>query len=236
MNVELSIVLPCFNPPEGWVDNILLNAKQISTLTNDFEIIVVNDCSAKKIEKTEINILTKSIENFQYIDIQENTGKGNAVRTGVRAANGNLIIYTDIDFPYTFESLSSIFLKLKEGNDVVVGHRNQDYYENKMPFSRKMISKFTRFFFLSFLHLPVTDTQCGLKGFNLVGKKVFLQTKINRFLFDMEFLVLCKKSKIKLEPVTVYLKPNIIFAKMPLSTLITEFFNFLSILFLQFSK
>jgi glycosyltransferase involved in cell wall biosynthesis len=205
-------------------------------LTNDFEIIVVNDCSTKKIQDSEIELLQSNIQHFQWINIPVNTGKGNAVRTGVQASKGKHIIYTDIDFPYTDDSFQAIYSALNEGFDVVIGHRNQDYYENKMPFSRKLISKFTRLFFLSFLNLPVTDTQCGLKGFNLVGKKLFLQTKINRFLFDMEFLVLCKKTQVKLKTVPVVLKPNIVFAKMSFTTLAKELVNFFKILWLQFSR
>lgn len=236
MTPSISIVLPCYNPAKGWENNVIHNYNLIqSTFPEDtIEIVLVNDCSSVKILANEISELN-SLPYFQYIDLQENKGKGNAVRIGTSRAQAPLIIYTDVDFPYDLDSLIRVIKTLKSGADVVVGERNNEYYVNKMPFSRKIISRFTRFFFLSFLNLPVSDTQCGLKGYGTKGKIVFLKTKIDRFLFDMEFLVLCQKEKsLNVKPVTVHLNPNIIFSKMPLKVLFQELLNFWIIIKIKF--
>jgi len=178
----------------------------------------------------EIDYLKKEILTINFITYQENMGKGYALRKGVTEAKTELIIYTDIDFPYTEESFLAIYAKLIQGNDVVPGHRGEAYY-TKTPFARKIISKVLRWILKTFLRLPTDDSQCGIKGFNKVGAAIFLDTEINRFLFDLEFIKLSSKRKVKFQKAEVTLKPNIVFSKVNFKVLARESLNFLKILF-----
>ena len=77
------------------------------------------------------------------------------------------------------------------------------------------------------LRLKITDTQCGLKGFNAKGRTVFLQTGIDRFLFDLEFIFLASKTpNLRIEPVPVTLKPGIQFSHVSIQVLLAESMNF----------
>jgi len=167
-----------------------------------------------------------------YISYPENKGKGYALRQGVKASKNEYVIYTDIDFPFTNNSVMDVIDKiLGGGSDVVAGNRDAMYYRNKMSFFRKLLSKSFRFILKHLLRMKVTDTQCGLKAFNAKGKEEFLKTRINRYLFDFEFIYRCgKNNSIRITPEAVELKPNVEFSKMKLKILVQETFNLFKVI------
>lgn len=228
----VSIVLPCYNPPENWSKVVGESYQQICDHINDrVEFILVNDGSTKHVSEESIGQLKELIPLFHYISYQQNMGKGFALRAGVKEAKGNLIIYTDTDFPYTIDSLFSVYDALCNGSDVVLGVKDKSYYK-EVPFFRMFISKVLRKLVKVFLSIPVTDTQCGLKGFRSSQKDIFLSTTINRYLFDLEFVYKCYRQNPKLDirPTTLRLKPEVSFRKMNSGILISELRNFLSII------
>jgi len=228
---NISLILPCYNPPEGWEKTVVSAVVSISRMLNvQIELIIVNDGSERGWTEESVNYIRKSREAFVPVICTENKGKGYALRKGVEVASQNKIIYTDIDFPYTEESMIRVFNGLRKNHDVVLGHRGKNYYVNT-PWFRKVVSKFLRWTLKTFLRLPTDDSQCGLKGFNKKGAAVFLDTRINRFLFDMEFIKLASKRKLDIAKVEVDLKPNIVFSKVHLGILFREAFNFLRVLF-----
>lgn len=187
---------------------------------------MVNDGSTHNFTLPQVMELEKVGVNF--VNYTTNRGKGYALRQGVQAASGEYVIYTDIDFPYTNESFDRIFEALKAGNDVAIGIRGEEYYAH-LPASRVRISKFLRSLIRFFLRIPTDDTQCGLKGFNQKGKEVFLQTTINRYLFDLEFVFLSARKKLNIKTVEVELRPEITLSQMNWKVLLQEFGNFLKI-------
>jgi glycosyltransferase involved in cell wall biosynthesis len=197
------------------------------------ELVLVMDGDDHHNRKEDVKQITISIPNFKLIEYTANKGKGFAIRQGAAAATGDIIIYTDIDFPYSNESVQSIFTTLTdEGYDVAVGVKNEDYYK-LVPPMRRSISKGLRLLIRVFLSMPVTDTQCGLKGFRKEIKQLFLQTTINRYLFDLEFVRNCFRLKppIKLKAVPVQLKTGVHFRNMNYRILLPEMLNFIKLLF-----
>ena len=232
MSQPLHIVVPCYNPFEGWEVQLAQHFKNIQAQLPQYaiEAVLVNDASQTGINNTQIEYLKKELPLFSYISYTQNQGKGYALREGIKTLNSGLILYTDIDFPYEYDSMLKILQSLEAGSDIAVGTRDDGYYENT-PTKRKWISKIVRFVFRTVFRLPITDTQCGLKGFNQKGKQVFLKTTINRFLFDMEFIALASKNKsVVMKPVYVELRKNVVFSRMNLKILTSEFWNFIKIL------
>jgi glycosyltransferase involved in cell wall biosynthesis len=227
---ELSLVLPCFNPPDHWERIVVECTKSLENkLGFTIDLIIVNDGSTKNVQPELLAYIKENISRLSFLDQKVNNGKGHALRTGIEKAVGKTIIFTDIDFPYTEESFLKIYAGL-QNNAVALGHRSPDYYAHT-PLFRKMISKSLRFALKSFLRLPTDDSQCGIKGFNQEGKKVFLETQINRFLFDLEFIKLISKRKLSSTNIEVELKPGVVFSKVNMKILAKESFNFMSILF-----
>jgi len=227
----LHIIVPCYNPDGGWDKTIVEKFSELrsSLPGTELKLTLVNDGSIKGFENRNIKYLQSEIESFHLVSYPENKGKGYALRQGIEAADGDYFIYTDIDFPYTIESMAAIYDDLQNGADVVVGIREREYYE-KVPPRRVIISKMVKKLIRYLLKTQITDTQCGLKGFNNKGKEIFLKTSINRFLFDMEFVKLASGDKnTVVKPQRVFSRPGIVFSHMNYKVLLGESFNFLKL-------
>jgi glycosyltransferase involved in cell wall biosynthesis len=230
----VDIVLPCYNPPTGWSRNIVDN---VQYLESEFpgvgiQLILVNDGSAKGIAQSDLDLLQASLPGFRYVSYETNRGKGFALRQGIAQSTAGCCMYTDIDFPFTRESTTRFLQKLLTGEmDVLAGMRDESYYA-QTPWLRKVISRFLKFLVKTFLGLKHVDTQCGIKGMNAQGRELFLDTTIDRYLFDLEFIYHASKSKtIRLQSAGVQLRPGIVFSKMPVSILWPEVKNFFRIFF-----
>lgn len=231
MPIHLDIVLPCYNPNVGWPDE-LLNFHEFIGESYQLNYIVVNDGSNSDQLAQQINYLQQKNIPLQFIAYAINKGKGYALRKGMEVSNAEYILYTDIDFPFTNQSMLSIMDALTTlKHDIVVGYRNNSYYEKKMSPFRKTLSKAFRFFVKKILKMPITDTQCGLKAFNAKGRSKFMRTGIERYLFDFEFIYsACKDQSLSILPVQVQLKENVQFSKMKVKILFQELLNLLRIL------
>ncbi len=231
---SLDLVLPCYNPAPGWTETIIQNIQELKSYLPETEIFIfiVNDGSTKNAKPEEFEFLKQIFPQITFLTYSKNQGKGFALRTGINEAIHDVCIYTDVDFPYTAQSISQVYHTLiSQKSDVVIGFRDKHYYRN-LTQSRTLISKFLRIINQNVLQLPVTDTQCGLKGFNQKGRAVFLRTKINRYLFDLEFILLVAKNpQIKLSSVPVELRTGIVFKKMNWKIALTESTSLLKLLF-----
>lgn len=233
----ISVVLPVYNPGAGWADNAiaesLLLCKSMPRLR--FEFIMVNDGSTSDLYHQEKHKIMAS--HIRLIEYSPNQGKGEALRRGVAEATGELIIYTDIDFPYTQESIRRVIDILLSGQrDVVIGIKDRDYYAH-VPAFRRYVSKMLRFFVRLFFRIPTDDFMCGLKGFSRKAKPVFLQTGIDRYLFDLEFMfLLSHHPEITTTTEEIHLKENIQFRKMNPQIIRTELRDLFRILIDSYRK
>lgn len=230
--IDFDIVLPCYNPQKNWAFTIAESCEKLDALLDGakYRLIIVNDGSKKGITQEAVQYLKEKIEEVQFFSYEINKGKGFALRTGVMYSTAPVTIVTDIDFPYFEENIVSFYRRLSEGEvDILCGTRNDFYYRDVPPL-RRTISKNLKKLNRRFLRLKVDDTQCGLKGFNNIGKSIFLQTSINRYLFDLEFIFLASTDPtVQIEGQRVSLKPNIIFSKMNMKIILGEGYNFLKI-------
>ncbi|MDP5169778.1 MAG: glycosyltransferase [Bacteroidia bacterium] len=230
MSNNLDIVLPCYRPPEGWTGRIISSMQELSRRLPDLSIrlILVNDGSPAGVEAGDIDVLHAHLPGMMYVDLKINQGKGAALRRGVGESTGRYCVFTDIDFPYTLDSVVSIVEELQSGTDIAIGIKDQSYYAHT-PAIRKAISKVLRLLARTFLRIPITDTQCGLKGFNEAGRAIFLQTTIKRYLADLEFIFLADRSPLSMKAVTVALREGVEFSQVNVRILLTEGMNFMKV-------
>lgn len=234
---QIDIIQPCYNPLPNWELSVLEHFEQVSLLLPSYtlNLIIVNDGSTKNVDPSQVLFLKEHISNFTYIDLPQNKGKGYALRTGIAASSGNFQIYTDIDFPFELIHIKEIIDLLEQGYDVVSGTRKQHYYQTLSP-QRWLASKASQFLNRTFLKLPFNDTQSGIKGINTNGKRVFSKTTINRYLADTEFLALAAKYRLKIEPLEVALRDDIVLSKMSLKTFMKELDNFIRVYAIVFKS
>lgn len=225
---KIDLVLPVYNPNKGWLDQVQANRQLLAAACGEeIRLIIVDDGSEKNLG-IEPNTFQETV---QLIKLPFNQGKGAALRKGFEAADAPIVLFTDIDFPYEIDSIVKVVRSIENGADVSLGYREDDYYD-RVPLFRKIMSESFRFVLKTILRFPITDTQCGLKGMNQRGKDIFMQTKIDRFLVDMEFIKRAVKAKnLRIEPVVVQLRDDVVFSKMGIRVIIGELMNFMRIFF-----
>jgi glycosyltransferase involved in cell wall biosynthesis len=228
----VSLVLPCYNPPPGWEQNVCSAFHDFcDRIGEQAELVIVLDGKSATVTGDTLVFIEQNISNLKLVEYPVNRGKGYAIRQGVAAAVGEVIMYTDIDFPYTVESMRMIYEGLRNNDhDVAVGVKNDAYY-SQVPFLRRAISRYLRLLISLFLSLPITDTQCGLKGFRREVAPLFLRTTIDRYLFDLEFIRNSFKSgKYRVKAIPVTLNENVHFRSMSYRILFPEMINFIKLL------
>jgi glycosyltransferase involved in cell wall biosynthesis len=230
----LALILPCYNPLPGWAANVLASLTRLQIWLpagTSLHLYLVNDGSTTGVETVDIEQLQTALPGFTYLSYPQNQGKGYALRHGAAHTREPICLFTDIDFPYQEASVAALYETLRSGSyDLAVGVRDADYYTH-VPTARRRVSHLLRGLTRNLLRLPVSDTQCGLKGFNAAGRQLFLDTTTNRYLFDLELLFLASRQpEVRLAAVPVELKPGVIFSALNPRILLTEGGSFLQIL------
>ena len=123
-------------------------------------------------------------------------GKGSAVRVGMLAADGDLIIFADADMATPPDQLPRMTAAL-ETADLALGSRIQpdgsDMRATQPPF-RRLVGRLFRLAAQAWVTGPVKDTQCGFKGFRReVARDLFGRLRITSIVFDVDLIYLARK-------------------------------------------
>ena len=135
-----------------------------------------------------------------------NYGKGKAVRTGLKAARGEVLLFSDADFSTPIEETQRLFQFIEDGFDIVIGSRGVtgSRVEIHQSFLRETTGKIGNAIVQTLLLLPFHDTQCGFKMFRSDAvKKILPFLTINGFAFDMEILAVATALGLKIAEVPV---------------------------------
>ena len=133
-------------PDRGWAQNIVEKLNNLAQVLSGvaFHCIVVNDGSVRGLKNEDTVLLQSKLTDFEWVSYSENRGKGHALREGIERTTAPVVLYTDVDFPYTLESMRKCLEPVLSGDaDVSLAIRNTSYY-TKLPRSRRLISKFLK--------------------------------------------------------------------------------------------
>ena len=235
--MKTDLILPFYKPHEGWLDHLLESVAALKQALNGcgstLHVILANDGSPLSCYQDEaLNAIRAASDEFTFATYDVNRGKGYCLRHAIeQAADGDIQIYTDGDFPFGWQCAAEAFDRLKSGADVVMGVRGADYGKALHPL-RKLISTGVRRLNRFLLGMPerYLDTQAGMKAFRGAGKQVFLDTTVNTFLFDTEFILLAWDRGLRIDTIPLALRPGLTFSKMGWRVLFRELCHFLRIM------
>lgn len=189
---ELSVIIPTFNESDRIVPTIASIVAHLTAAGREFEIIVSDDGST---DDTVDLVRRIGLRNLVVLDPGINRGKGAAVRAGVAAAGGDLILFTDADLSTPISQLDAL-LQAADGDwDVVIGSRGAaGADETQKSHARRLLSWGARAVTRFGLGLDEADTQCGFKLFRRdAARTLFAAQVVNGFAFDAELLFLARR-------------------------------------------
>ncbi len=214
----LALVVPCYRPGVGWHRLFRERVEDLQQALPEVEIVpvLVVDGISDELAPDQFKMLAKAFPDLRFFFLSRNCGKGFALRYGVRHVEADYYLYTDVDFPFELSSMAAVVRCLMQpgGPDVVAGAKAANHY-GKVPWERALISRLLRAGIRLLFRLPHSDTQTGLKGFNRRGRAVFLQTRIPRYLVDLEFLLRAHRhGALRVEWKEVVLRPELAFTSL----------------------
>ena len=165
MNSSLSIFFPCYNDGATIASMVIVADFIARELTNDYEIIVIDDGSKDHSHKV-LEELKVKYSNLKIIYHEQNKGYGGALRSGLKNSTKDLIFYTDGDAQYDVRELKKLWPIMQEGVDVVNGYK----IKRLDPIHRIIIGKIYQHLIKCAFSLKIRDVDCD---FRLMRKRVF---------------------------------------------------------------
>src|SRR5437660_7460271 len=157
--VEVSVVIPCLNEANSLAYCVDKARKVLQEAGLSGEVVVADNGS------TDGSIEIAEEHGARVIRVTQR-GYGAALRAGIAAARGPLIIMGDADDSYDFTDVPRFVEKLREGYDIVMGNRFRGGIKpGAMPPSHKYLGNPGLTALLNtFFHAGIGDSYCGMRG------------------------------------------------------------------------
>jgi dolichyl-phosphate beta-glucosyltransferase len=211
--IDLSVVIPAYNEET----NIRLGAlekvaRYLVSQPYVWDATIVDDGSTDGTGKL-LDTFVQDNSGFSVIH-NPHQGKANTVISGMMAARGGIVLFTDLDQATPIQELAHVLPWFEKGYDVVIGSRSGR--RQGAPLTRRIMAR--GFMALRGLILGlrgISDTQCGFKAFRAsVAHDIFARLKLygDRHTvsgsmvtagFDIEVLFLAKQMGYKIKEVPV---------------------------------
>ncbi len=162
---SISAFFPAFNDG-GTIASMVVSAEAtLRSLTEDFEIIVINDGSTDYTADI-LKELSLRYPSLRVIDHGSNRGYGAALRTGFAEAKRELVFYTDGDAQYDPRELRRLVEAMSPDVDVVNGYK----IDRSDPLHRRIIGRLYHHIVRAGFGFHLRDVDCD---FRLIRRRVF---------------------------------------------------------------
>lgn len=163
-SVNISIVVPVYGCRTALVELYLRLKTTLTQITDDFEIILINDASPDGAWET-IQELAAKDSRILGVDFSRNFGQHYAITAGLEHAKGEWIVVMDCDLQDRPEEILALYNKAQEGFDAVLARRavRNDTFVKKT---------FSQLFYKLFGYLTDTKYDNTVANFGIYNHKV----------------------------------------------------------------
>jgi len=198
---SLSIYFPAYYDENTVEPLTRACVKAASALTDDFEIIIVDDHSPDKTGEIA-DRLAREIPQVRVIHHAQNKGVGEAMITGYKEAKKEYVFYTDGDAQYDVAELP-LLAEHAASYELVIGYR----LKRAEGFQRIFTSRSFHFLIWLFFGVHYRDIDCSFK---LIHRNVLRQMSFytRSGLIDAEMMIQAKKLKVPVKEVGVHHYPR----------------------------
>ncbi|AFY01908.1 dolichyl-phosphate beta-glucosyltransferase [Bdellovibrio bacteriovorus] len=206
---KVSVVIPAYNEEER-LPGTLQRLRELSSSgvlkAEICEVLVIDDGSRDRtrevVEKDRVHWPVLRLHS-----LQENQGKGAAVKKGLIESRGDWILVADADMATPWEELNKL-LTWSESFDLIMGSRAlpDSQIEVRQHWIRQTMGKIFNRIMRFFIGLPYKDTQCGFKlvrNEEVFRSKVLPLLSVERFAWDVELILFMEKFRLRVREVPI---------------------------------
>lgn len=206
--IKLSIIMPAYNEANAIASLLervhLVLAKEYSRA--DYEIIVIDDGSH------DATALQAQKNGAMVIRHPYNIGNGAAIKTGMRAARGEIIVLMDADGQHDPDYLPGLIAPLKEYTMAVGARKGLSH----TPLHRKCANAFYNIFASYLINRKIEDLTSGLRAIKASVAKKFIYLLPNTFSYPSTLTMALSRCGHSIAYVPIRLKPRMSKSKINL--------------------
>lgn len=201
---SLSIIIPLYNEEKRLLKSLTKIEKFIlQNKKNNIEVIFVSDGSTDLTNKIIEQFIKKNKKNLKsfLVKYKNNVGKGYAIKKGILKSKKSWLLICDADMSVSPNQFSIWYKnkKIIDKKQAYFGSRRHQKSNVKSSIIRRILGLLFIIFIRVLFNIKLKDSQCGFKVFHKnYALKVFKKISSFRFAFDIELIILLKKSKIKI--------------------------------------
>ena len=154
----ISVFFPAYNDAGTIASLVVLADRTLRKLTDDYEVVVVNDGSADHTAQV-LSELESVYPRLRVVHHPTNMGYGSALRTGFASATKDLIFYTDGDAQYDVRELELLVPLMTGDVDVVNGYK----ISRSDPMHRILIGKTYCWLIKLAFRIKIKDVDCDFR-------------------------------------------------------------------------
>ena len=162
----LTVFFPAYNDAGTIASLVITSVKVAATLTDDYEVIVINDCSQDDTAKILDELARIYPEHVRIVHHETNRGYGGALRTGFATARKDFIFYTDGDGQYDPSEMTVLWETMRDDVDWVNGWK----ISRSDPLHRIIIGRIYHHMVKLLFGLKMRDVDCD---FRLMRRRIF---------------------------------------------------------------
>jgi len=210
----VSVVIPAFNEERRLPQTLQRVYQYFARQNYPSEILVVDDGSSDGTARV-VEQFARDHPTVRLIK-NDHRGKGYTVRTGMLAAQGHIILFSDADLSTPIEDIEKLLPWFEHGYDIAIGSREGAGAQREQePFYRPLMGRVFNFVVRLLTVRGIQDTQCGFKAFrDDVARDVFSRMRLygehsKRIqggmvtAFDVEVLFIAHKAGYRIKEVPV---------------------------------
>ena len=188
--VVVSVVLPAYNEADVLEPAVTKISQALKEYGCPYEIIIAEDGSTDGTDK-KAAMLAETVPFVRHIHGEKRLGRGNALKNTFKKANGEVLVYMDVDLATDIRHLQELVGSIKdEGYDLATGSRLLAESKVQRTKTRTTASKTYNLMVRVILGSKVKDHQCGFKAFRREPLMQLLdEVEATHWFWDTEIIV-----------------------------------------------
>lgn len=174
----VSVVIPAYNEARRLPQTLARVDSYFQAQTYITEILVVDDGSSDETAQL-VEAFAQAHPRVRLIQ-NDHRGKGYTVRTGMLAARGHIILFSDADLSTPIEDIEKLLPWFERGYEIVIGSREgMGARRIQEPFYRHFMGRVFNAIVQLLTVRGIQDTQCGFKAFrDDAAREVFTRMQL----------------------------------------------------------